>query len=106
MKTLITIIIFTLLASTSYAKWHNSYTSSSSPKLYADDGTYLGKVNNDRYDPDSISNPYGKYGNKYNPNSVNNPYGKYGSQYSPDSPNFGSSTYHEQPSTGNVRYGQ
>jgi len=55
------------------------------PKLYAPDGTYLGKVSANRYDPDSISNPYGKYGSKYSPTSVNNPYGKYGSPYSSQS---------------------
>jgi len=56
---------------------------SNSPQLRGEDGTYLGRVNKNRYDPDSISNPYGRYGSKYSPDSVNNPYGKYGSPYSP-----------------------
>jgi len=56
---------------------------SNSPQLRGADGKYLGRVNKNRYDPDSISNPYGRYGSKYSPDSVNNPYGKYGSPYSP-----------------------
>jgi hypothetical protein len=47
---------------------------------------YLGNYNSSRYDPNSISNPYGA-GSPYNPNSVNNPYGRYGSQHSNDSAN-------------------
>ena len=50
-------------------------------------GKYLGELSNDRYDADSTSNPYGRYGSKYSPDSVNNPYGQYGSKYSNDSPN-------------------
>ena len=56
-------------------------------KLYADDGTYLGKVSSNQYDPESISNPYGKYGSKYSSTSINNPYSKYGSEYSSQSSN-------------------
>jgi hypothetical protein len=55
--------------------------------LYANDGTYLGKVTDNEYDPNSINNPYGKYGSEYSQSSVNNPYSKYGSEYSPYSPN-------------------
>ncbi len=55
--------------------------------LYAPDGTYLGEYNSNRYDPNSISNPYGRYGSQYAPNSINNPYGRYGSRYSQQSPN-------------------
>lgn len=54
--------------------------------IYAEDGTYLGNTGN-RYDANSINNPYGKYGSKYSDNSVNNPYGTYGSEYSAQSPN-------------------
>ena len=56
-------------------------------KLYSKDGKFLGNVNNNQYDPDSISNPYGKYGSEYSSESINNPYGTYGSQYSDKSPN-------------------
>jgi len=60
----------------------NPYATST-PRLYGQDGKYLGKVSSNPYDPDSISNPYGRYGSRYSPNSVNNPYGRYGSPYSP-----------------------
>ena len=59
-----------------------------SPKIYANDGTYLGNLNQNRYDPNSVSNPYGPHGSRYSPDSINNRYGEYGSPYSPQSPNF------------------
>lgn len=60
----------------------NNPYASNAPKLYAHDGTYLGRLSTNRYDPESISNPYGVYGSRYSPVSVNNPYGAYGSRYS------------------------
>lgn len=65
---------------------NNPYTIDA-PKLYSNDGKYLGKVSSNPYDPDSISNPYGRYGSKYSTDSVNNPYGRYGSKYSSESAN-------------------
>lgn len=56
------------------------------PELY-EDGEYLGNLSMNKYDPNSVSNPYGKYGNKYNPESINNPYGRHGSKYSNESVN-------------------
>jgi hypothetical protein len=56
-----------------------------SPRIYAPNGQYLGNLNSNRYDPNSVSNPYGQYGSPYSPNSINNPYGQYGSPYSPNS---------------------
>ena len=50
-------------------------------------GKHLGNLSSNPYDPNSTSNPYGKYGSKYSPDSINNPYGQYGSKYSNDSPN-------------------
>jgi hypothetical protein len=50
-------------------------------------GKYLGNLSSNRFDPNSVSNPYGHYGSKYSPDSINNPYGQYGSKYSNDSPN-------------------
>jgi len=52
-----------------------------------DTGKPLGTLSDNPYDPDSTSNPYGRYGSRYSPDSINNPYGQYGSPYSPDSPN-------------------
>ena len=64
----------------------------SSPALSQDylvspSGKYLGNLSNNQYDPNSVSNPYGRYGSQYSPDSINNPYGKYGSQYSNQSAN-------------------
>lgn len=64
-----------------------SFSFAESPGIYSRQGKYLGNLNNNQYDPNSIANPYGKYGNPYNSDSINNPYGKYGSPYSPDSVN-------------------
>lgn len=50
-------------------------------------GQYLGNLNSNRYDPNSVANPYGRYGSPYSPDSINNPYGQYGSPYSPNSVN-------------------
>lgn len=54
--------------------------------LFADDGTYLGKLVTSKYDSDSIYNPYGDYGSKYSKTSIFNTYGDYGSNYSNYSP--------------------
>jgi hypothetical protein len=59
---------------------------SGGPKLYDSDHNFRGNLNGNRYDSDSISNPYGKYGSKYSTDSINNPYGA-GSRYKSDSPN-------------------
>ena len=62
----------------------NKYTTSGG-RVYAADGTYLGKLNANKYDAESVANPYGKYGSKYSSTSVNNPYSTYGSTYSSQS---------------------
>ena len=59
---------------------------SNSPKLYDSQGNFRGNLNGNRYDPNSIANPYGKYGSRYSQDSINNPYGA-GSPYIQDSPN-------------------
>ena len=55
----------------------------SPPTIVGADGTYLGVLSSNRFDPESVSNPYGVYGSKYSPTSINNPYSIYGSKYSP-----------------------
>ncbi len=42
---------------------------------------YIGNYNTNRYDPNSVRNPYGQHGSPYSSNSVNNPYGQYGTPY-------------------------
>ena len=53
--------------------------------LIGEDGTYLGRLNSNQYDPESTSNPHGVYGSPYSAKSINNPYGRYGSRYSSES---------------------
>ena len=54
--------------------------------LVGSDGIFLGLISSNTYAPDSISNPYGRYGSKYSSSSIWNPYGTYGSKYSSKSP--------------------
>ena len=54
--------------------------------MYDSQGNYRGRLSKNPYDPESTSNPYGRYGSKYSQDSVNNPYGA-GSPYKKDSPN-------------------
>ena len=54
--------------------------------LFSNDSkVYLGKLSTNKYDTDSISNPYGNYGSKYSTTSIFNEYGTYGSKYSSES---------------------
>jgi len=54
--------------------------------ILANDGQFLGKLCLNIYDPESILNMYGLYGNPYSATSINNKYSTYGSQYSSLSP--------------------
>ena len=80
MKTLLATLALAALATPVAA--YDYRTSGNSPIIVAPDGTYLGNLNANRYDPNSIANPYGTYGSRYSPNSVNNPYGAYVNPYS------------------------
>lgn len=62
----------------------NPYTTAGG-RVVGSDGQYLGRLNANKYDPQSVSNPYGKYGSPYSSTSINNPYSKYGSPYSSSS---------------------
>ncbi len=61
----------------------------SAPPILVDSktGKYLGNLSTNQHDPDSVSNPHGRYGSQYSEDSINNPHGKYGSSQSNDSPN-------------------
>ena len=67
-------------------------------------GKYLGNLSSNRFDPNSVSNPYGQYGSRYSQDSINNPYGRYGSKYSNDSPNNPYATNPPQIRHGGNRY--
>ncbi len=54
--------------------------------LLAADGAFLGTLNPNEFDQNSIFNEYGPYGSKFSPNSIFNQFGVYGSQFSQLSP--------------------
>jgi hypothetical protein len=54
-------------------------------RLYDQQGTYRGNLSTNQYDPDSVSNPCGRFGNPYSPDSLNNQFGA-GNPYRSDSP--------------------
>lgn len=56
------------------------------PEIYGPDGTYLGNLSSNIYDPNSINNPWGRYGNPNSADSIWNPWGQYGNPNSPKSP--------------------
>ena len=63
----------------------------SNPRLFgaaivAWDDTFLGVINRDPNDPDSVTNDWGRFGSPMSPYSIWNPEGRWGSQYAPDSP--------------------
>jgi hypothetical protein len=43
------------------------------PRLYDQEGNYRGKLSTNPLDPDSISNPLGRYGSSLSPDSMNSP---------------------------------
>jgi len=57
------------------------------PYIVARDGTYLGNLSANRFDPNSVSNPWGQFGSPYSPTSINNKFSPWGSPYSPVSVN-------------------
>lgn len=67
-------------------KHGNDYAWVLGSKLYASDGVYLGDLDLNKYNSNSIANPYGPYGSQYSANSIFNQYGEYGSKYSSKSP--------------------
>ena len=58
-----------------------------SPYLVSPDGKYLGNLSSNKFDPNSVSNSFGRYGSQFSPDSINNKFGTYGSQFSNKSPN-------------------
>lgn len=54
--------------------------------ILASDGQFLGRLCLNIYNPESVSNIYGLYGNPYSSVSINNKYSMYGSPYSSLSP--------------------
>lgn len=69
-----------------YEKFDNKYKKFLNSKLYSSDGKFLGNINTNKYDPNSLANVYGNYGSQYSSISIFNKYGIYGSEYSNFSP--------------------
>lgn len=82
MKTLLCAVAL-LITSSAWAQ--SPYLQGYNPQTGQHD-KYLGNLNANKFDPNSVNNPFGQYGSPYSPNSVTNPYGPYGSPYSPLSP--------------------
>jgi hypothetical protein len=55
-------------------------------RIIAGDGTFLGVISTRQFDPDSIANEFGEYGNEFKPKSILNEFGPYGSELSGLSP--------------------
>ena len=54
--------------------------------IEAGDGTFLGRLNRDPFDAESIFNQFGMYGNRFSPSSIFNQFSTYGNQFNPLSP--------------------
>ena len=55
-------------------------------QLKTPSGVFLGNVNRDKFDTNSLVNPYGQYGSRYSAESIFNAYSQYGSPYGSESP--------------------
>ena len=62
-------------------------TAANGDEIYAQDGTYLGKLGGSHSQYESTANPSGPYGSTWGVNSINNPNGRYGAEWSTQSPN-------------------
>lgn len=68
-------------------EFDNEYIKLLNCKIYSNDKKiFLGTINFNKYDNDSLANKYGTYGSQYSQISIFNKYGTYGSQYSSYSP--------------------
>lgn len=55
-------------------------------QLKTPSGVFLGNVNRNRFDNNSLSNQYGPFGSRYGAESIFNKYSQYGSPYGSESP--------------------
>jgi hypothetical protein len=74
------IFVWTVLASLAAS------AEAQSPSLQSKDGKFLGSLNANPYDPNSVNNPFGRYGSPFSQDSLKNPFGNLGSLSSPASP--------------------
>ena len=50
--------------------------------VYGDDGQFLGVINDNQFDANSLANAFGTYGSKFSTYSIWNEFGTYGSAFS------------------------
>jgi hypothetical protein len=50
--------------------------------IFADDGTFLGRITSNTFARDSIGNEFGPYGSEFSPTSIFNEFGRYGGEFS------------------------
>ncbi|MEX5576215.1 hypothetical protein [Pseudophaeobacter sp. A-200-2] len=81
----------------------NSHARSGEAFIQAADGTFLGNLNPNKYDTNSIFNKYGEYGNKFSSLSIFNKYSQYGGRFSEFSPYNPSSNRPPEILVGNKR---
>lgn len=43
---------------------------------------FIGHLNTNEFDADSVRNQFGRYGSPFSPDSINNQFGRYGNQFS------------------------
>jgi hypothetical protein len=66
MRTLLAVMVLVSLAGVVHAQ---------APIIIGPNGQYLGTLSANPYDPNSVANPYGRYGSRFSPDSINNPNG-------------------------------
>ena len=71
-------------------------------KLYSNNGKFLGNVNTNQFDKDSVNNPFGKYGSPFSPDSTKNPFSQYGSPFGTDSIIRPNNSIHKAPLTNTI----
>jgi hypothetical protein len=100
----LTVILISILSFSVFTT--TSELSHASPPILVDPltGRYLGNLNRNTLDPNSIYNELGRYGSPLSPDSVNNELGKYGSPLSPHSPNNELAPLYVPPSSIMYRY--
>lgn len=81
-KLIVVALVCLLLACFSNSVYALDFADLEGASIVAQDGQFLGIVSTDKYDSDSINNPYGSYGSEYSSTSIFNDYSRYGSKYS------------------------
>ena len=66
-------ILVSLVSTAVQAQVTDFRNSTNSPRIYSPRGEYLGNLNSNQFDPNSVSNQFGA-GNPFRGNGVNNPF--------------------------------